>query len=631
MKARQGMNLQAHRQLANHATRTLKRTRLENVMRIHQHIARAVASVLVLLQGADAADLSPAKWNPVDKKRAEASEMSPFPSQARIIEGSAGIISNTGSPIAVHAGMEALKQGGTAADAAATVALTQVTTWLGSIVSYGGVLHLVYFEARTGKIYSLDAGWNSYRGESDARSIPAPDPHGLGVNQTSTNGAAGRKTLVPGFMAGVEAMHKRFGRLPFAQLFQPAIWYAENGVTVTPVESAWFASYGKILSRTPEGRQFLRQAGNDLPKIGDRFVQADVAKTLRGVARHGAGYMYTGPWGEQFVAAVRREDGKVTMEDMKSYRPLWEEPLSTTFGDATVVGPGKSNEATHQVLEALNLISELHLDQTEPYWKDPTVFRKVSQVLQLTQVAPFGNPEISEYQHKHGFAFSPDDRITKAYAKAMAPMVGELQDTGTAPQGSHHSAGTVVIDRWGNVAAIVHTIEDTGPWGSTGIVVGGIPLSGIAGLERVLLATIKPGERLPGLPTPMLVMSGNKPVLALAAVGISEIPEIVRVVLGTAGNHLDLQAVIAAPPLLANHETPQPGESHIWKRLFVPEGAYDAEFLGNLEASGVKVQQKTQAQARGLRGTTAVVTIDPRTGVRRSVENPAIIGFADAY
>src|SRR5215467_5050220 len=101
-------------------------------------------------------------------------------------------------------------------------------------------------------------------------------------------------------MAGIEAMHRRFGRLPFAQLFQPAIWYAENGVTVTPVESAWFERYGKILSRTSEGQQFLHQAGNDLPKPGDRFVQVELAKTLRGVAKQGAQYMYTGPWGKQF-------------------------------------------------------------------------------------------------------------------------------------------------------------------------------------------------------------------------------------------------------------------------------------------------------------------------------------------
>jgi gamma-glutamyltranspeptidase/glutathione hydrolase len=599
-------------------------------MQFPTQTVRAVVFALVLLQVADAADLSPARWTPADKNRVETLETRFFPSQARTIEGSSGIICNTGSPIAVHAGMEALKQGGTAADAAATVALTQISVWLGSVVSYGGVLHLVYYEAKSGKTYSLDAGWNSYRGETSPRTIPVSDLQALGVHRPSTNGAEGRKTLVPGFMAGIEAMHQRFGRLPFAQLFQPAIWYAENGVTVTPVESAWFERYGKTLSRTPEGQQFLHQAGNDFPKPGDRFVQAELAKTLHGVAKQGARYMYTGSWGKQFVSAVEREGGKVTIQDMKAYRPTWEEPFSTSFGDTTVVSPGKSNEAAHQVLEALNLITELHLDQMAPYWKDASVFRKLSHVLQLVEIGPFMTPEVSEFQRKNGLAFSPEDRITKAYAKAMAPFVEEFQGAGTPQQGSHHSAGTVVIDRWGNVAAIVHTNEDA-VWGSTGIVVGGIPLSGVAGSQQALLSTIQPGNRLPGLPVPIMVMSGNKPILALATVGVSEVPEIVRVVLGSVANHLDLQTVLAAPPLLFNFEVPQAGENHTWKRVFLPEGAYNAEFLASLEASGLRIQQKAHGQVLGLRGTAAVATIDPRTGARRSVEDPAIIDFADTY
>jgi gamma-glutamyltranspeptidase/glutathione hydrolase len=567
---------------------------------------------------AGAADLSPGKWTPDDRKRAEKLEMSFLPADARNIEGRAGLISNTGSPIALRAGMEALKHGGTAADAAATAALTQISVWLGSLVSYAGALHVIYYEAKSGKVYSLDAGWNSYRDETSPRTIPVSD------------GAEGRKTLVPGFMAGIEVMHRRFGRLPFAHLFQPAIWYAENGVTVTPTMAALFGLYGKSLSRTAEGQLFKHQAGSDTPKAGDKFVQVELAKTLRGVAKRGARYMYTGAWGEQFVAAVQREGGKVTMEDMRNYRPVWEEPLSTTFADTTVVVPGKGNESGHQILEALNLIAELHLDQNGPYWKDPRVFRQLSQVLQLVEIGPFVTPEVAAYQRKNGLAFSVEDRTTKAYAKAMAPMIGEVENVGPAQPSSHHSAGTVVVDRWGNVAAIVHTIEDS-PWGSTGIVVGGIPLSGIAGKQQALLATVNPGERFPGLPCPIIVMAGNKPALALATVGFSLVPETVRIVLGAVGNHLDPQTVVAAPPLLYNFERPQAGESYTWKRQFVPKGAYSAEFLNDLEASGVKLEQKPTEQILGLRGTAALATIDPRTGIRRTFEHPAMIDFADAY
>src|SRR5579872_5208484 len=131
-------------------------------------VAVIVTYIIVFAQMTIASDLSPEKWNPAVKKRAEGLEMSPFAPQARAVEGSSSIVSDTGSPIAVHAGIEALEQGGTAADAAATVALTEIATALGSYVSYAGVLQLVYFDAKSGKVYSLGAGWNSYRGEVDA-------------------------------------------------------------------------------------------------------------------------------------------------------------------------------------------------------------------------------------------------------------------------------------------------------------------------------------------------------------------------------------------------------------------------------------------------------------------------------
>jgi len=129
----------------------------------------------------------------------------------------------------------------------------------------------------------------------------------------------------------------------------------------------------------------------------------------------------------------------------------------------------------------------------------------------------------------------------------------------------------------------------------------------------------------------MIVMTGNKPTLALATVGTALVPETVRIVLGTVGNHLELQTVVAAPPLLYNFEPPQAGETYTWKQQFVPEGAYDAEFLKELEASGVRLQRKPKALALILRGTAALATIDAQTGIRHSVEDPVIIDFADAY
>jgi gamma-glutamyltranspeptidase/glutathione hydrolase len=180
---------------------------------------------------------------------------------------------------------------------------------------------LVYYEAKTATVISLDAGYNSYRNETEPSTIPASETgplnqtfHALRAREapgatTSTASSKGRETLVPGFMAGIEAMHSRFGRLPFADLFEPAIWYAERGLIVNLPMSGCFTLRRDFPARTPEGRQFLRQAGNDMPHFGDRFHRPELAKTLRAVAKQGSQYMYKGLWGQDFVKTIQREGG----------------------------------------------------------------------------------------------------------------------------------------------------------------------------------------------------------------------------------------------------------------------------------------------------------------------------------
>jgi gamma-glutamyltranspeptidase / glutathione hydrolase len=174
--------------------------------------------------------LSPDQWLPRDRTFVEELQLIGRPATSRSVEGRAGLVTTTSSPIAAYAGINALRAGGTAADAAATIALTQATTALGSYVSHAGVVQALYYDADSGKIQALNARWNTYRHETDPKSIPACDLSigGVGFGEPPAATAHGRKTLVPGFMAGIEALHKRFGRLAFSDLFVPAIWYAEN-------------------------------------------------------------------------------------------------------------------------------------------------------------------------------------------------------------------------------------------------------------------------------------------------------------------------------------------------------------------------------------------------------------------
>jgi gamma-glutamyltranspeptidase/glutathione hydrolase len=119
-------------------------------------------------------ELSPGNWEAPERESIERLEQEFFPPCTRMIEGH-GVVTTTSSSIAIHAGLRALKIGGTAADAAIAIALTQPTTAFGSYVSYAGVMQALYYQARSVKIHALDAGWNSYLDETDPASIPLND------------------------------------------------------------------------------------------------------------------------------------------------------------------------------------------------------------------------------------------------------------------------------------------------------------------------------------------------------------------------------------------------------------------------------------------------------------------------
>lgn len=155
-----------------------------------------------------------------------------------------------------------------------------------------------------------------------------------------------------------------------------------------------------------------------------------------------------------------------------------------------------------------------------------------------------------------------------------------------------------MIDRWGNVAALVHSIN-TVPWGTTGIVVGGIPISDAAGFQQSLMAAFKPGDMVPQDESPVIAMNGRKPDLAVATIGVSLLPETVRLLVGVLSNHLDPLTVMAAPPLLFNLERLKTGEGDFTKPYLVPEGVYDPELLTT--ASGIRGQHQAEIDNRGLR------------------------------
>jgi len=147
---------------------------------------------------------------------------------------------------------------------------------------YAGILTMVYYAAAGKKVYSLNAGFNTPRLENDPLSIPGMGSH------------SGRTALVPGFFAGAQAAHARFGKLPFASLFDPAIYLAQNGFMIDREIGKQISLQKSFITRLAESKQVFTKANGELYKEGDLFKQPRLAETLRKVATQGAAYIYQG-------------------------------------------------------------------------------------------------------------------------------------------------------------------------------------------------------------------------------------------------------------------------------------------------------------------------------------------------
>jgi gamma-glutamyltranspeptidase/glutathione hydrolase len=168
------------------------------------------------------------------------------------------MVTGSSGPFAELAGRRALEIGGTAADAVLTTALAQVVLAAGSWVSFAGIFSLVYYEAAADKVHSLHAGYKTFQEEAAPLTIPgSPTP-------------SGRTALVPGFFAGVEAAHRKFGKLPWKEIFEPAIYAAATGYR-RDLFSRGYSSGGRTCwhAHPRDARSFLEEMANYRSRVND--------------------------------------------------------------------------------------------------------------------------------------------------------------------------------------------------------------------------------------------------------------------------------------------------------------------------------------------------------------------------
>jgi gamma-glutamyltranspeptidase/glutathione hydrolase len=272
------------------------------------------------------------------------------PGQARsMVVSKFGIVS-TPQFLASQAGAHILEQGGNAIDAAiaANAVMGVVQPYVNGI---GGDLFMLYYEAKTGKLYGLNSsGWT---------------PKALTIDYLKSKGVTsinpiGVETIdVPGAVAGWDAMRSRFGTLPFSQLLVPAIYYADNGFPLAERNARYWVAK-RLLNQPGYKETFV--PWSTPPRPGDLFKNPALANSLKQIAAHGRDAYYNGPMTETMVKFLNAQGGVHTLEDFHDFQPEWVEPVSTTYHGWTVYELPPNGQGI-AALSMLNIMEHFPLAQ----------------------------------------------------------------------------------------------------------------------------------------------------------------------------------------------------------------------------------------------------------------------------
>ncbi|MBI5083467.1 MAG: gamma-glutamyltransferase [Acidobacteria bacterium] len=250
-----------------------------------------------------------------------AQQTTPPRTQARsVVMTKYGIVA-TSQTLASAAGVKVLEAGGNAVDAAiaanAAIGLMEPTS-----NGLGGDLFAIVYEAKTGKIYGLNAsGWA---------------PSGLTADLLE---GKGHKTMpqrgiysvtVPGVVSGWDMLRARFGTMPFSRILAPVIHYADEGFPVTEIIAAGWRGSTTMLAAHPNSKATYLPNGR-APRAGEIFRNPDLATTLRRIAARGRDGFYTGPTAEAILKISAETGGTFTAADLAEFKGEWVEPISTTY------------------------------------------------------------------------------------------------------------------------------------------------------------------------------------------------------------------------------------------------------------------------------------------------------------
>ena len=499
------------------------------------------------------------------------------------------------SRLAAEAGAEVLKQGGNAIDAA-------VATGFALAVAYpeagnlGGGGYMV-IRMGDGRVAALD-----YR---EAAPIAARRDMYIGPDGKVTGESViGPKASgVPGAVAGMLEAHRRYGSLPLAKVLAPALRLAAEGFVVDSVFNRSVAQATYRIEGFAGRTAFL--TNDAAPAIGSRFSQQALARTIKLIADSGAVAFYRGSIADSISAEMRRSGGLITKEDLARYRPVWREPIRSTYRGYSLISMPPSSSGGTTVTEMLNILEA---------YSAPAPFGSADEVHAVTSASQRAFIDRNSKLGDPAFVKVPSELTSKTYARTIAKTISRNRADPTTQLASKLREGNEtthysVVDRFGNAVATTTTLNDL--YGSGVFVTGagfflndemddftskpGTP--NMFGLIQGSANAIAPGKRMLSAMSPTIVLDPKGQLLLVT--GARGGPRIIsatsQIILNVIDHRMSLADAMSAPRM---HHQSLPDSVQL------EPGGFDGAVVARLREMGHLVYERG-----GVAGAAAIMRV----------------------
>ncbi|MCU8033692.1 MAG: gamma-glutamyltransferase [Shewanella sp.] len=490
--------------------------------------------------------------------------------------------------LASRTGVEILKQGGNAVDAAVAVAFSLAVTLPRAGNIGGGGFMLVHI-AKENKTIAID-----YRemAPSKAKKNIFLDENGDAVEKLSRE--HGLAVGVPGTVMGMSLALEKYGTMTLAQVTAPAIKMAQEGISITPDLAQSLAGLKRRMTQWPTTAAIFYKADGSDYQVDDILKQPELAHSLSLIAEKGTKGFYEGETATKLINAVKEAGGIMTLDDLKNYKVVEREPVRGEYRGYEVVSmPPPSSGGVH-IIEMLNVLQQFPIDK---------LGHNTAQTIHLmAETMKYAYSDRSEYLGDPDFYKVPVRALTsKDYAQKIASQIAmnkatpsaEIKPGKLAPYESDQTTHFSVVDKWGNAVSNTYTLNFS--YGSglvakgTGILLNnemddfsakpGVPNGyGLVGGDA---NSVEGNKRPLSSMSPTIVMKDGKPFLVTGSPGGSRIiTTTLQVIMNVIDHGLNIAEASNAARV---HHQWLPDELRV-------ESSFNRDTISLLEAKGHKVK-----------------------------------------